>query len=246
LFSSLLGKLFQISGKKELTFLTDSGLVFGFLLGILQLIISLYWDNPWTMSVGGLIVGLATNWLALKWIFEPVQPTRVGPFVLQGLFLRRQAEVSTDFSEFFATKVLRSEQLWKSILTDPTTAPKFAALFAKNVAKIAREESNGLVDLERDPMTLYLTSRRATRTLEKYLKDLHGYVDKTLDIERTLRTRMMAMSTEQFERVLHPVFQEDELTLILAGGGLGFAAGTSIRPKYAFLSLLRSSVITWS
>ena len=89
---SLLGKLFKISGKDELIFLVDSGLWFGFLLGIIQLVVALYWDNPWTLSIGGLIVGLATNWLALKWIFEPVNPLKIGPIVLQGLFLRRQNE----------------------------------------------------------------------------------------------------------------------------------------------------------
>jgi hypothetical protein len=36
---------------------------------------------------------------------------------------------------------------------------------------------------------------------------------------------MMAMTSMQFERVLHPIFEEDETTLILAGGGLGFLAG---------------------
>ena len=89
---SLLGKLFKISGKDELIFLVDSGLWFGFLLGMIQLVVSLYWDNPWSLSIGGLIVGLATNWLALKWIFEPVNPLKIGPVVLQGLFLRRQKE----------------------------------------------------------------------------------------------------------------------------------------------------------
>ena len=87
---SLLGKLFYRCGSKELQFLTDSGLWFGFLLGILQMIVALFYDNPWSLSIGGAIVGFATNWLALKWIFEPVNPTKVGPFVFQGLFLRRQ------------------------------------------------------------------------------------------------------------------------------------------------------------
>ena len=36
---------------------------------------------------------------------------------------------------------------------------------------------------------------------------------------------MMAMTSAQFERVLHPIFEEDEMTLILSGGGLGFLAG---------------------
>jgi len=36
---------------------------------------------------------------------------------------------------------------------------------------------------------------------------------------------MEAMTPAKFERVLHPIFEEDELTLILAGAVLGFAAG---------------------
>jgi hypothetical protein len=36
---------------------------------------------------------------------------------------------------------------------------------------------------------------------------------------------MEQMTSRKFERVLHPIFEEDELTLILAGAVLGFAAG---------------------
>lgn len=238
---SLLGKLFQIAGRKELTFLTESGLWFGFLLGLIQLLVAIYWDNPWSLSIGGLVVGLATNWLALKWIFEPVNPKKVGPFVLQGLFLRRQKEVSVDFSKFFATRVLRSEKLWKSILTDPSTAPIFASLFAEQLSNLVSQETGGLVNLQSEQqqtsqnqlsehdnkisMALHSASTKATARLYDYLDNAHDYVDTALDIEETLRTRMMAMTPAQFERVLHPIFEEDELTLILAGGGLGFLAG---------------------
>ena len=49
--------------------------------------------QAWTLAAGGAIVGYLTNLIALKLIFEPVEPTRVGPFTLQGMFLRRQHEV---------------------------------------------------------------------------------------------------------------------------------------------------------
>jgi len=52
------------------------------------------------------IVGLLTNWIALKCIFEPVDPYYLfGRFKIQGLFLQRQAEVSGEFSDHLATKV---------------------------------------------------------------------------------------------------------------------------------------------
>jgi uncharacterized membrane protein YheB (UPF0754 family) len=224
---SLLGRLFQKTGGQELSFLIKSGVWFGFLLGICQMLVALYWDNPWTLSVGGCIVGLATNWLALKWIFEPVTPTKVGPITLQGLFLRRQPQVSTDFANFFATKILNSRQLWNSILTDPTTAPVFTKIFAKNCVDLVKSVSRGLVNTvgETTMVKVNAASKVTTANLLQYLTNLHGYVDDALGIEQTLYTEMVAMSSERFERVLHPIFEEDETTLILAGAFLGFLAG---------------------
>lgn len=53
----------------------------------------LVYDKPWILPAGGAVVGYLTNWLAIKLIFEPVDPVKFGPFVLQGLFLKRQNEV---------------------------------------------------------------------------------------------------------------------------------------------------------
>ena len=221
---SLLGRLFQRTGGAELKFLVDSGLWFGGLLGLIQMIVALYWDNPWTLSVGGTLVGLATNWIALKLIFEPVMPKPVGPFVLQGLFIRRQVGVAKDFAEFFSSKILTSRQLWDSILTDPNTSPVFANLFERNLKELAKKATRGVVSIK-DSAKLTAAVSKATAAFPQYLGNLHGYVDEALDIEETLRMKMMAMSPVRFERVLHPIFEEDELTLILAGGFLGFLAG---------------------
>ena len=63
------------------------------------MVVALFVENPWTLSIGGGIVGFATNWLALKWIFCPVNPTKIGPFgPFQGLFLTRQKAVAKEFS----------------------------------------------------------------------------------------------------------------------------------------------------
>jgi uncharacterized membrane protein YheB (UPF0754 family) len=207
-----------------LDFLTNSGLWFGFLLGIIQMVVALFWDNPWSLSIGGGIVGLATNWLALKWIFEPVNPTKVGPFVLQGQFLRRQKEVAKEFSNFFANRILKSEQVWNSILTDPSTAPEFARLFGQYFERFLKQVTHGL-RITMEPEVVALATAKALAKLPKHVGVLHEYIDSTLGLEKSLTTGMEKMTSAQFERVLHPIFEEDELTLILAGAVLGFMAG---------------------
>jgi hypothetical protein len=50
-------------------------------------------------------------------------------------------------------------------------------------------------------------------------------VNQRLDIRDTLARRLKTLSPAEFEDLLHPVFQEDELTLIATGGVLGLGAG---------------------
>lgn len=221
---SKLGQLFWKCGQKELDFLTNSGLWFGFLLGLIQMMVALVWDNPWSLSIGGGIVGYATNWLALKWIFEPVDPVQFGPFRLQGQFLRRQKEVSREFSKFFANNILTSEKLWNSVFTDPQTQPSFAALFSEHFMNFVNKITRGF-RFALEPETLRLATSKALAKLPSHVPVLYPYMDSTLGLEETLRVRMEQMSSRKFERVLHPIFEEDELTLILAGAVLGFAAG---------------------
>lgn len=177
------------------------------------------------ISSGGGIVGLATNWLALKWIFEPVDPLKIGPFVLQGKFLRRQKEVAAEFSKYFANHILTGKQIWNSILTDPETKPAFARIFSEHLEGFVGRITRGLFRIRIEPKTMTQITERALDKLPNHVPVLFPYMDRALCLEQTLRTKMEAMTSRKFERVLHPIFEEDELTLIIAGAVLGFAAG---------------------
>lgn len=84
---STFGNFFQKVGAKELRFLIESGMGFGFLLGLIQMVLWMLYPLNWTLPVCGAVVGYITNLIALKWIFEPLLPTKVGPFILQGNYL---------------------------------------------------------------------------------------------------------------------------------------------------------------
>ena len=46
-----------------------------------------------------------------------------------------------------------------------------------------------------------------------------------MQIQPTICQKLKELPPIDFEGVLHPVFQEDEIKLIIVGGVLGFAAG---------------------
>ena len=72
----MLVDLFQRCGRLELKFLVDSGFGFGVCLGVIQMALWVFYELPWTLAAGGAVVGYLTNWMALKLIFEPIDPVR--------------------------------------------------------------------------------------------------------------------------------------------------------------------------
>ena len=51
------------------------------------------------------------------------------------------------------------------------------------------------------------------------------YISRVTDIEARNRECLQRMPPDEFENLLHPVFQEDEWILILLGGVLGAIVG---------------------
>ena len=78
---------------------------------LFQAILWSIWSPWWSLALTGGLVGMVTDQLALNLIFLPVEPKRIGPFTLQGLFLKRQAQVSAEFSEFVVDNVLTAEKV---------------------------------------------------------------------------------------------------------------------------------------
>ena len=227
-------ELFQRCGDKELKFLTNSGLFFGFLLGCVQAAAWLFYDNPWTLTFGGALVGLATNWIALKCIFEPVEPVFLfgnEKLKIQGLFLQRQNEVSGEFSDHLASKVLTSEKVWDNMLHGGR-GPEFERALTEYTQAFLTKEAAGYGrgmrfgdSGELDPELLEAVVANVKVRLAEHVHVLHEYSDDALGLKELMRERMALMTPSEFERVLHPIFEQDELTLIISGAVLGAAAG---------------------
>jgi len=197
-----------------------SGLYFGFLLGLGQAAAWTVAPRAWTLPVAGALVGYITNWLAIKMLFQPAEPIVAlpatpwgGPLVVQGLFEARQVEVSDEFAVFLVTRVLTPPRLLDE-LANGTHAAEFEAVLRRQVPfvvpdSVVRAAANGLRDVAREPLE----------------HPAHLYLADALNIGPTLARRLKALSPTRFEGLLHPVFEEDEIVLIVVGGVLGAAVG---------------------
>jgi uncharacterized membrane protein YheB (UPF0754 family) len=227
----LVNKIFQECGEKEFRFIRRSGFYFGFLFGLIQMAIWFVYDADWILPVAGFMVGWITNYLALKCIFAPLHPIKIGCFTLHGIFLKRQKEVSETFARVICVEILHTKAIWDSIFDGPLSKNFIAMLRAHTlvfVESLLREIKPIAIAAMGAEQFSQMKEDIAQKTIEGLpgIMDLsYEYTQEALDMEGTIRTKMQALPADEFEGVLHPAFQEDEITLIFLGGVLGAIVG---------------------
>lgn len=228
----LLNNIFIRCGNRELSFIRNSGAVMGLLFGLIQMCAWIFYAKAWLLPVVGFVVGTFTNWLALFIIFKPVEPINLGCYTVQGLFLKRQKEVAAEYGRTIATEVLTSKNIIRTLITGPTTDRLFYIL-NKHMQEACDQYagvSGKLFKFTHGDQYQVFKNRVVGRLLQELphvLSHVEEYSDEALDMENLLRTKLSALPAQDFERMLHPVFEEDEWKLVLMGGVLGVVIGVA-------------------
>jgi uncharacterized membrane protein YheB (UPF0754 family) len=227
----LIVKIFQECGDKEFVFIRRSGFYFGFLFGLVQMTVWFFYSADWVMPVAGFIVGWFTNYIALKVIFRPLEPRQFLCWEIQGIFLKRQQEVSAVFSRVVMTEIMHVQAIWEAVFTGPLSTNFFAMLRAHTLVftekLVAEIKPFAVASLGAETF-----ARMKEDIAQKVMDKLPGIIDRSyeysaeaLDMERTVCEKMQELSPTEFEGVLHPAFEEDEIQLIILGGILGAIVG---------------------
>ena len=228
----LLNKIFLESGEKEFQFIRNSGIYFGFLIGLVQMVVWILTHNVWVMPLFGLFTGWFTDWLPLKMIFAPKQPKKYfGLFTWHGLFFKRQQEVASKYGALIAKEVLTPANMIESILTGKMSDNLFN-MIQKNVQQMVDEQAGILkpvvvfaVGSEKYKAMKIAITGNMVHQLPVALKHIEKYAEDAMDIQNTLVSKMQELTPEEFEGVLRPAFKQDEWILITVGAVLGFLVG---------------------
>ena len=227
----LINEIFLKSGAKEFPFIERSGFWFGLLFGMPTIFVWMYLPQWWVLPLGGLIVGYLTNWIALKIIFEPKHPIKFMGFTLQGMFLKRQDEVSRVYSDIIESKLMTSKNIMEIALHGSGSSQllELMELHVNDAIERYVAFAQPYFALGVGSESYYkmkeLAIKRIFEDSEKYLPYAYEYTNKALRIGDDLCERMQALSPEEFEGVLRPAYEADEWKLILTGAILGMGAG---------------------
>ena len=222
---ALLVRLIRETSRPEMAFIARMGIYFGFGLGVVQTIVWAFTREPWVLPVFGGVIGLCTDWLAIKLIFVPREPVRVGRVILQGKFQRRRAEVARQYGELIATEVLTVQNLLDAVLRGPR-ADRLAALVEQMVSSaVDAQVPTAFAGGTRLREMKHAAAAKALEQLPDTARYAEGYLTEAMDVAKVIEQRMLALTPLEFEGLLRPAFRQDEWKLIAVGGVIGFLVG---------------------
>jgi uncharacterized membrane protein YheB (UPF0754 family) len=228
----ILNRLIRDVAKPEMRFIAQSGIYFGFVIGLVQVVAWAMTHSPWIMPIFGGLTGWVTDWLALKMIFFPRQPKRFfGLVTWQGLFQKRRQEVARDYGDLIAKEILTIPKVLEAMLTGPKSDRLYAMIQREIVRTIDAQTSLAkpfvvaAVGSRRYQEMKHTAARRAVELLPETARHVEGYATEALDVRNTIIRQMRLMTPLQYEGLLRPAFKQDEWKLIAVGGAIGFLVG---------------------
>lgn len=227
-----LNALMRSVGGRAMTFVRRSGIWFGFLIGIVQMVAWGFVHNAWIMPAFGFGVGFFSDWIALTMLFSPQYPKKYLGFIpFQGIIHVQRHQITQDYARILAKDLFAPDVLFDGILNGPTADKLFDTIHREISAAI--DEQSGIAK----PIVVMAVGTQRYRDLKQTIAThvidrmpgamtLAGdYATRTLDIENLIVEKMSALDNTQFESILRPIFKDDEVLMILVGGVLGGAVG---------------------
>jgi uncharacterized membrane protein YheB (UPF0754 family) len=215
-----------------MAFVRRSGIYFGLVIGVVQMVAWAMFKNPWIMPAFGFAVGFISDYIALNMLFRPQQPTKYLGFIqFQGLLHAQRDKIMRDYAKILAEDLFSPEMLLDGVLNGPGS-DKLFALVGKEVSAAVDAQSGRLgplvalaVGTERYRALKDNVVKLVIAQLPSTLVEAQDYAVRVIDLENTIVDKMSRLTNEEYESILRPVFKDDEPLMIAVGAILGGLVG---------------------
>ncbi|MCV7250797.1 DUF445 domain-containing protein [Mycobacterium hackensackense] len=226
-----LNNVFQDIGKPAFKFLIKSGLYFGFIIGLVQMLV--FGVTGWHLALPlfGLLTGGLTDYVALQMIFRPLERKTVFPGIKwQGVFQAEREQVIHGYAALMAREIFTPKAIMESLLTGPMS-DKFFDIIQTEIGRtidsqmgFAGRVISAVGGRQYQDMKLQIAGSIIDK-LPETSSYIEQYAAERLDLENVMVEKMMVLDSQSYENLLRPAFKDDEWIIVVLGAALGFICG---------------------
>ena len=226
-----LNSVFQDIGKSAFKFLVKAGLWFGFIIGLVQVLVFGFTGWIWTLPAFGLLTGGLTDYVALQMIFRPLERRTVFPGIKwQGVFQAEREEVIRGYAALMAREIFTPKAIMESLLTGPMS-DKFFDIIGTEIRKTIDDQLgfavriiNAVGSRQYQDMKQQIAESVIAK-LPETSSYVEGYFEERLQLEDMMVEKMRQLDSQSYENLLRPAFKDDEWIIVVLGAALGFVFG---------------------
>lgn len=211
-------------------FMKNFGLLFGVVVGCLQIVAFSFTENHLVLPIAGLIVGFASDWIALKMLLGPLEPKRYfGVFRWHGMFYQMRGTLMPDLAKFAGSQIITPRVILDAVLASALVDRLFAMIHSEVGVAIDAELGSlkplvpAVIGSQRYYALRDVVVAQARRRLPEAADRIEPYAKEAMEVEKTITTTFEDMTNEQLLSMLRPIFKDDEWIIVVLGGVLGFA-----------------------
>lgn len=179
----------------------------------------------------GALIGWGTNWLALKMLFRPVKPWKLGPLVIQGVIPRRQDALARNLGEMVERELVSHHDL-SNALASPEMLEAFRPMILTEAQRFADERLPGLHPM----VAMFLNQGMKDKVAELLARELETMIPRLaegagqalenhLPVRDLVRAKVEAMSPRAMEEMLFSILAKEFGFIEWSGAVLGGLVG---------------------
>ena len=180
----------------------------------------------------GAMIGWLTNWVAIKMLFHPKEPLRLGIVTIQGIFPKRQKEFAEKLGAIVAKELFSVKEV-TSKLRDRATSAEVMSFVRERVREVLNEK----LDKHFPIMGSFVSDDTLDKIAAEFVKEIREMISKLaeriakgieieIDVEAIVRDKVAAFSSDKLEEILFAIMKREFRFVELVGAVLGFLIGS--------------------
>ncbi|MCB0352050.1 MAG: DUF445 family protein, partial [Bdellovibrionales bacterium] len=185
----------------------------------------------WVLPIIGALIGWFTNYLAVKMLFHPRDPIRLGIITLQGVFPKRQQAFAHKLGELVSTELISVQDL-TSKLKEHAQGDHVIDLITSHIQTIITEKLPRVFPM----IALVLNPEMVQTITSAFVDDLRGMLsqlietlssglEQQLDVHTLVEEKVTNFSSDKLEEILFLIMKREFKFIELVGLILGFLIG---------------------
>lgn len=175
-------------------------------------------------------IGWLTNWIAIKMLFHPKKPIKLGFFVLHGIFHRRQKEIAHKLGDTIEQKLFSHNDVHEILVSEKfiegllPTVDTYIDDFIKNrllsIHPMLAMIPEPMLDLIREKLLAEFT-----QMIPKLMENAEETLETHLNVKDVIKDKIEGFDVSELEDILFSILKSEFKMIEYVGGVLGFVIG---------------------